>query len=113
MVLIPEVLFFKFIRSATEGVEFSFKNTMYSQVDGVSMGSPLSPVLANIFVDFHEEILFKKYCKAYVELRYVDETFSINDAEAFNTQLYSLHSTFQFTMKMENICTLSFFGSTG
>lgn len=57
-VLILEVLFLKFTRSATEGVEFSFKNTTYSQVDGVALRSPLRPVLANIFVDFHEDILF-------------------------------------------------------
>lgn len=44
---------------ATEGVEFSFNYIMYSHIDGVIMGSPLGSVLTNIFVDFHDDRLFK------------------------------------------------------
>ena len=36
---------------------FSFKDTMYCQVDGISMGSPLGHILANIFVGFYEKLL--------------------------------------------------------
>ena len=42
---------------ATRGVEFSFNNQMYKQLDGVAMGSPLGRGLANIFVGFHESRL--------------------------------------------------------
>lgn len=45
-------------------------------VCGVSMGSLLGLVLANIFVDFHECHLFEKYYKPHVYRRYVDDTFS-------------------------------------
>lgn len=38
---------------ATEGVEFSFNGVMLRQIDGVTMGSPLGPVLANM--GFHED----------------------------------------------------------
>ena len=34
------------LRTVTSGVEFSFTGTMYRQIDGVAMGSPLGPVLA-------------------------------------------------------------------
>ena len=47
---------------ATKGVEFSFGKTMFKQVDGVAMGSPLGPVLANIFVGYHETIFFNESC---------------------------------------------------
>ena len=31
-----------------------FDNKYYSQIDGVAMGSPLGPTLANIFLCYHE-----------------------------------------------------------
>ena len=34
----------------TKNVHFTFNNETYIQVDGVAMGSPLGPVLANIFM---------------------------------------------------------------
>ena len=38
----------------TSGVEFSFDDVMFCQMDGVAMEGPLGPVLANIFVGFCE-----------------------------------------------------------
>ena len=35
---------------ATRGVEIDLNNQIYKQLDGVAMGIPLGPVLANIFV---------------------------------------------------------------
>ena len=40
---------------ATKESLFTFNNTFYIQVDGVAMGSPLGPILANIFLSYHEE----------------------------------------------------------
>ena len=34
----------------TKNVNFSFDNSIYNQSDGVAMGSPLGPILANMFV---------------------------------------------------------------
>lgn len=74
-------------------VGFSFNNTMYAQGDGFSMGTPLNPVLANIFVGLYESLSFEKYCKPHVYLLYVDDTFSIfnsiNDAGVFHIQFNS------------------------
>ena len=39
---------------ATSQTHFIFNSNFYNQIDGVAMGSPLAPVLANIFMSFHE-----------------------------------------------------------
>ena len=39
--------FILLMKLATEEVEFSFNNILYSQVDGIAMGSPLELTLAN------------------------------------------------------------------
>ena len=56
--LISKAVFIELMKSVTFGVEFSFNDIMYKQTDGVAMGSPLGPALANIFVGFYEEKLF-------------------------------------------------------
>ena len=42
------------MRLTTSGVEFSYNKTMFPQIDGVAMGSPVRPAPANIFVGFNE-----------------------------------------------------------
>ena len=32
-----------------------FEGKFYDQIDGVPMGSPLDPVLANLFMGYHEQ----------------------------------------------------------
>ena len=39
---------------ATSQSHFIFNGSVYEQIDGVAMGSPLAPVLANLFMGHHE-----------------------------------------------------------
>lgn len=93
-------------------MEFSFNETMYVQTDGVAMGSPLGPVLANIFAGYYERLLLDKVPKPCVYMRYVDDTFSIfdsaRDATNFLSYLNSLHSFLKFTMSVEKDRALPF-----
>ena len=39
----------------TSTTNFSFGDKVYDQIDGIAMGSPLAPTLANIFMGNHEK----------------------------------------------------------
>ena len=110
--VIPKDVFVELMKSATSSVEFSFNNTMYKQTDGVAMGSPLGPALANIFVGYYEEKLFSQTQKPSTYFRYVDDTFAIFDHEAeadeFLTKLNCLHPSLKFTFEKEKEKCLPF-----
>ena len=44
----------------TKSVHFIFNGKIYIQIDGVAIGSPLGPVLANIFMVELKKILFRQ-----------------------------------------------------
>ena len=101
---LTEKSFKELMYRVTSGVEFSFDGVMYRQVDGVAMGSPLGPILANIFVGFHEKrIPSDKWPEMYE--RYVDDIFSHfvdrNACDQFALLLNSLHPALRFTCEHE------------
>ena len=110
--LIPKDMFVELMKSATSSVEFSFNNTMYKQIDGVAMASPLGQALADIFVGYYEEKLFSQTQKPPTYFRYVDDTFAIFDheaeAEEFLTKLNCLHPSLKFTFEKEKDKCLPF-----
>ena len=46
---------------ATSQTHFIFNSKFYNQIDGVAMGSPLAPVLANIFMGFYKSKWLNEY----------------------------------------------------
>ena len=88
--------------------QFSFENHYYDQTDGVAMGSPLGPILANIFMSHFEEKALNKYdgnLPLYYK-RYVDDTFLIfndrDDCELFFDFLNLQHKNIKFTLEIES-----------
>ncbi|KAL0842158.1 hypothetical protein ABMA28_014331 [Loxostege sticticalis] len=87
-------------------------NEFYVQVDGVAMGSPVSPVVADIFMeDFEARALSTAPVSPRFYKRYVDDTFTIlptNSVSAFLDHLNSIHPKIQFTMEVEANNRLAF-----
>ena len=54
----PKDSFVSLLECATGGI-FSHRGKLYRQCDGVSMGNPLAPTLANFFMGYMEKCLFK------------------------------------------------------
>ena len=103
---LKEKSFKKLIHKVTTGVELSFNETMYQQIDGVAMGSPLGPVLVNIFVGYQEQRLnITSDADLLLYRRYVDDTFSYPTTHAHSeemlTQPNALHPALRFTCEHE------------
>ena len=77
----------------------------YRQIDGVTMGSPLGPTIANFCLAYFEAELFKDgfdtTSSPSLYLRYVDDIFCVfrigSDYETFLTKLNNMHPSLQFT----------------
>ena len=40
---------------------FQFENNFYKQIEGASMGSPLSPVIANLYMEYFESLALESW----------------------------------------------------
>ncbi|XP_071054163.1 uncharacterized protein [Onthophagus taurus] len=93
---------------------FSWKGEFYEQFEGAAMGSPLSPVIANFYMElFEEDALKKSQWKPKLWLRYVDDTFVIwqhgqKRLHEFLDHLNSQHPMIKFTMETETAKKLPF-----
>ncbi|XP_055856163.1 uncharacterized protein LOC129919329 [Episyrphus balteatus] len=91
---------------------FLYKEKFYLQIDGVAMGSPVAPIIADIWMQYFKmKALETSPIKPVIWKRYVDDTFCIlnkNDVDTFLNHLNSVHSKIQFTMEIEENNTLAF-----
>ena len=91
---------------------FSFRGEFYQQKDGAAMGSPVSPVVANIYMEMFEEQALRTAPHApRIWKRYVDDTFCImvtEHVDQFLNYLNNLRPTIKFTMEQEKEGSLPF-----
>ena len=98
---------------------FIFDGKFYEQCDGVAMGSPLGPTLANVFM-CHFENIWLENCPAHfkpiVYRRFVDDTFLLfrtkDHVEKFKNYLNKQHKNIKFTLEIEENGSLSFLDIT-
>ncbi|KAL5253031.1 hypothetical protein ACHWQZ_G015704 [Mnemiopsis leidyi] len=101
---------------------FVFDGIFYKQIDGCAMGSPLAPILADIFMnhllepkivrgehDFLNITFINEPSRPFnlhVFVRYVDNTLAVFDnpeeADRFLTYLNNLHDSIKFTIDKES-----------
>lgn len=99
---------------ATSRTHFLFKGHFYDQVDDIAMGSPLAPLLANLFIGHHEKSWISNFDNSQLLFysRYKDDTFCVfngeSDAMDFFEYINSKHPNIWFTMEKEMEMKLPF-----
>ena len=94
--------FIRMLQIATGGL-FMHQGNLYKQVDGVTMGSPLGPTLANFCLAHYESQLLNDHAPA-LYLRYVDDIFCVfkpdTSHQDFLEKLNNLHPSLKFTAEI-------------
>jgi hypothetical protein len=91
-----------------------YDGAFYDQNDGVAMGSPLAPVIANYYMEhFEQQAISRAPRKPTHWYRYVDDTFVIwphgeEELRKFLDHLNSIHHNIKFTMEVEKKLSLPF-----
>ncbi|CAF1345844.1 unnamed protein product [Adineta ricciae] len=102
------------LETTTKETNFIFNDKIYSQTNGIAMGSPLGPLFADIYVNYLEERLLprlKRNGLLYWK-RYVDDTFAIVEKHANVEKIVDILNSFDndivFTFEEEKHNCLPF-----
>ena len=104
----------KLFSFATSRTHFLFNDQYFDQTDGLSMGSPLGPTLANLFMGKNEKEWLDQYDgpKVLFYRRYIDDVFCVfengDQAKHFLNYLNTRHRNIRFTMEIEQQGVLPF-----
>ncbi len=102
----------KLLRFTLSNSYFNYNNETYKQIHGCAMGSPVSPIVANLCMEEIEELAFNRTDTPPKKwFRFVDDVFSIIKKHAitnFYNLLNSIDPHINFTFEQEQNGQLSF-----
>ena len=91
---------------------FIYDEVFYKQKKGAAMGSPVSPIVANLYMEhFEERAIREAPHPPDIWLRYVEDTFTVlqeSEVEHFTHHLNSMDENFKFTLEPEQDNTIAF-----
>ena len=85
---------------------FQFNGNIYEQIDGISIVSPVAPLMADVCMNLisNEVSTFKPQPR--VIFRYFDDLFCVfhdkDELEQFFVEINSIHVNIQFTKELED-----------
>ena len=84
---------------------FQFNDNIYTQIEGAAMGSPVSPIVANLFMEWFEQKAIQSFkYEITIWRRYVDDTIvALCDEllDEFTDHINSIHPAIKFTREVE------------
>ena len=91
---------------------WKYNGSIYEKKDGAAMGSPVSAVIANLYMEsFEEQVITISSYEPRIWKRHVDDTFTILDRENVDDFLQHLNNqqpSIRFTMETEKDNKLAF-----
>ena len=93
---------------------FSFQDHYYEQISGVAMGSPLSPIVTNLYMEYFERKALDSYplkptsWKIFVYETNLNWTHGKAELEKFFNHLNSISFEIKFTMELEENSKIPF-----
>ena len=100
------------LRFCVTSTSFQYNNKHYKQIDGLAMGSPISPFMADIFMEeFEEKAFADETIRPKLWKRYVDDVISVIKRSMVQTLLSHLntqHPHIIFTIEEERNGSLPF-----
>ncbi|VDP48079.1 unnamed protein product [Schistosoma margrebowiei] len=109
------------IRNQYYNVKFTFQSEHFRQIDGVAMGSPLGPFLADVFMGYVENLVGDSIRKMGLYKRYIDDIIIIaeltNSGEIFRVSVDEVtdgrngavnlrSNSFIQSISLKNLCLL-------
>lgn len=96
---------------------FRFNNQYYHQKQGLAMGSPLSPLMAELFMDNFECKYIVNEPNILFYYRYVDDVIicwkgTVRQIHSFVNRLNTIHSKIKFKLELESDQSLNFLDLT-
>ena len=103
---IPKKPFIEFIKLCVDNNTFQYENNFFRQKFGIAMGSPLSPILANLYMEMFESELLPTISPAPVAwFRYVDDILAVwpddLNFDEFFRKVNKLSPSIEFTTEWE------------
>ena len=100
------------LRFCLTSTAFLYRGQHYKQPDYIAMGSPVSPIIADIFMEYLEDKTFATYnTTPRIWYRFVHDVISVakkHNVQGLLQHLNKQHGRIQFTMEMENSGSLPF-----
>ncbi|XP_044760166.1 uncharacterized protein LOC123317626 [Coccinella septempunctata] len=97
---------------------FLFNKKFFQQLDGLGMGNPLSPFIADAFMDFVEKIILTRFSHVILHWsRYVDDVFvlireSLMSPTELLHEINKIHPNIKFTLEVETQGSIDFLDLT-
>ena len=100
---IKEIIFKNLLTKLATNCVFSFNNVLYKQIDGCTMGGPLSVVLANIFLSKMEKDIITPHNPIFYK-RYVDDIYvrrKKDESDILFDEMNKFHKNIKFTIEKD------------